>query len=101
MKPTLDVTEAGVRVVTVDPGNASRYTIVLARIPDAACGALSCDKDSLLVTIPNHNTRPLILQPDTYASPSYIHEKLGVTWGDAEVLAPIFQALTDPSASAA
>lgn len=88
-----DIWQDGVRVVTVDPGNMTRYVIVLAKIPEESLGALGCDPGSYLVAIPNHErAHTFILQPDEVMA-TYVHEKLGLSWGDAMALTPILNDL--------
>jgi hypothetical protein len=86
-----DVTQEGVRTLIVDPGNASRYVIILARLPDEACRALGADPGSFLVAVPNQGSKTMLLSPDGFASATYIHEKLALSWRDAEIIEAILQ----------
>lgn len=99
MNPSSDVSIGGVRVVVVDPGNMTRYVLVLSRLPREACHTLGCDEDSFLVAVPNLRSRTMFFSPQAGATASYVCEKLDVSWGDAEQIADILNALT-PGVSA-
>jgi hypothetical protein len=99
MNPSSDVSVGGVRVVVVDPGNMTRYVLVLSQLPLEACRVLGCDEGSFLVAVPNLRTRTMFFSPRHGTSAIYVREKLDVSWGDAEQIASVLniaQSSADP-----
>jgi hypothetical protein len=91
-----------VRVFTLDPGNYTRYVVVLTPLPDDTCRLLGGEPGSFLVSVPNHPSyRTMLLSPGMVPSAAYVEEKLGCSWGDAAVLSNFLSAWEDPDFVAA
>ena len=89
-----DITEDGVRTIVTDPGNGSRYIIVISKLPARVCQLLGSEEGSFLVAIPNHKSRTLLFTPKNGVDPVYLREKLDLSWGDANVLTLILNSLS-------
>lgn len=94
MSLSSDVSVGSVRVVVVDPGNMTRYVLVLSQLPLEACHIFGCDKGSFLVAVPNLRTRTMFFSPRDGATANYVCEKLDVSWGDAEQIASVLNTLS-------
>jgi hypothetical protein len=85
---SLNVREGGVQVIEYQPGNGTRYTLIISNIPKTACRTLGVAEGTVKVDL-EYGGKAFI-EPDSFFVPSYLKEKLGCTLADAEVLIELF-----------
>lgn len=80
------------RVLAVEPGNSTRYVLVLMPITSVLHAAiLGCAVGAVLVTLwpGQSNCAACVLVPGAYHAPYYLSEKLRVGDADAQALSVI------------
>lgn len=70
--------EPGRILLEYQPGNGTRYVLLLTRVPDGAQDVVGCRAGSWVVSLVDGalSGRCCVLAPDGYLSPSYVAEKL-------------------------
>ena len=72
------------KILEYQPGNGTRYVIMFARVPPAACERIGSQKNSWLVSLPDGALagRCMVLAGEGYLDPSYVAEKLNIKPND-------------------
>jgi hypothetical protein len=81
---SIDAAEGNVRFLEYQPGNGTRYTLLISKIPAMACRTLGVSEGTVKVDLEYGGK--ILVSPESFFTPSYASEKLGCTLADAEVL---------------